>query len=117
VGDAPIHGDHDAAAQALAERAAALRLFGLLPPDQAAAFRALWDEFEAGETDDAVFARSVDRVQPLVSNLQSGGVTWTRYAVTVDQIETRVGAKVRRGAPRLWDHLAPRVAAWFAARA
>ncbi len=117
AGDAPIHGDHDAEAQALAERAAALRLFGLLPPDQAAAFRALWDEFEAGETDDAVFARSVDRVQPLVSNLQSGGVTWTRYAVTVDQIETRVGTKVRRGAPGLWDHLAPRVAAWFAARA
>ena len=32
------------------EAIAAERLFGLLPPDQFAEFRALWDEFEAGAT-------------------------------------------------------------------
>lgn len=116
AGDAPIHGDHDTAAQEAAERAAADRIFGLLPPDQAAAFRALWDEFEAAETDDAVFAKSVDRVQPVVANLDSGGTTWVTYGVTPERLDARVGAKVRRGAPRLWDHLAPRIAAWFAAR-
>jgi putative hydrolase of HD superfamily len=116
AGDAPIHGSHDAAAQAKIEEAAAERIFGLLPPDQAAAYRALWDEFEAAETDDAVFAKSVDRVQPVVSNLSSGGGTWTHYAVTADQLDTRVGAKVRRGAPALWNHLVPRISAWFAAR-
>ena len=116
AGDAPIHGSHDAAEQARIEQAAADRLFGLLPPDQAAEFRALWEEFEAAETDDAVFAKSVDRVQPVVSNLHSGGASWIDYAVTPAQLETRVGAKVRRGAPRLWTHLAPRVAAWFDTR-
>ena len=117
AGDAPIHGSHDAEAQAKVEQAAAERIFGLLPPDQAREFRALWDEFEAAETDDAVFAKSVDRVQPVVSNLSSGGATWISYAVTPEQLDTRVGAKVRRGAPRLWSHLAPRISAWFAARA
>jgi putative hydrolases of HD superfamily len=116
AGDAPIHGSHDRAEQAHIERAAADRIFCLLPPDQAAAFRALWEEFEAAETDDAVFAKSVDRVQPVVSNLEAGGASWITYAVTPNQLESRVGAKVRRGAPRLWAHLAPRIAAWFAAR-
>jgi putative hydrolase of HD superfamily len=116
AGDAPIHGSHDAETQAKIEEAAAERIFGLLPPDQAATFRALWDEFEAAETDDAIFAKSVDRVQPVVSNLESGGATWNSYAVTPDQLETRVGAKVRRGAPALWSHLAPRISAWFSAR-
>ncbi|MGB0159851.1 MAG: HD domain-containing protein, partial [Thalassovita mediterranea] len=48
AGDHPIHLDHDADAVAQAEAAAATRLFGLLPEDQAAEMRALWDEFEAG---------------------------------------------------------------------
>ena len=43
--------DHVAQAhKAERERAAADRIFGLLPPDQAAPVRALWDEFEAQET-------------------------------------------------------------------
>lgn len=113
AGDAPIHGDHDPEEQALIEQAAADRLFGLLPPDQAANYRALWEEFEAAESDDAVFAKSVDRVQPVISNLESGGASWIDYDVTHEQLEVRVGAKVRRGAPRLWDHIAPRIAAWF----
>ena len=116
AGDAPIHGDHDPEEQARIEQAAADRIFGLLPPDQAAAYRVLWDEFEAAETDDAVFAKSVDRVQPVVSNLHSGGATWREYSVTPEKLDIRVGAKVRRGAPRLWEHLAPRIAAWFAGR-
>ena len=36
--------------------------------------------------------------------------------VTRDQLETRVGARVRRGAPALWDAITPRLDAWFGAR-
>lgn len=113
AGDAPIHGDHDPAEMARKEQAAADRLFGLLPPDQAAEYRALWNEFEAAESDDAVFAKSVDRIQPVVANLESDGGTWTEYAVTYDQLETRVGTKARRGAAAVWVHLEPRIRAWF----
>ncbi len=113
AGDAPIHGDHDPAEQARAEMAAADRIFGLLPADQRDAYRALWDEFEAAETDDAVFAKSIDRVQPVVSNLESGGGSWVEYKVTPDQLESRVGVKVRRGAPAVWAALKTRIDAWF----
>lgn len=114
AGDAPIHGTHDAEALAAAEMAAAERLFNILPADQAADMRALWDEFEAAESADAIFAKSIDRVQPLLLNLANGGGSWIDYNVSEVQIATRVGSKVAKGAPRLWDHMRARIAAFFA---
>jgi putative hydrolase of HD superfamily len=114
AGDNPIHGDHDTVAMEVIEQAAADRIFGLLPPDQARDFRALWDEFEAAATDDAIFAKSIDRVQPVISNLETGGGTWPEYNVTAAQLQSRVGAKVQRGAPAIWDALKSRIDTWFA---
>lgn len=113
AGDMPIHLVHDTAEQEAKEQAAADRLFGLLPEDQRAEFRALWDEFEAAESADAVFAKSIDRVQPLLSNLASGGGSWIDYDVTLEQIDSRVGAKVKRGAPQVWEFVRARVAPFF----
>ena len=117
AGDAPIHGDHDPEEQARIEQAAADRLFGLLPADQRDAYRALWEEFEAAESDDAIFAKSIDRVQPVVSNLETGGGSWPEYRVTADQLDTRVGVKVRRGAPAVWEALKARIDGWFSLHA
>lgn len=113
AGDTPIHGTHDVAATEAIERAAADRIFGMLPTDQGREFRALWDEFEAAETDDAVFAKSVDRVQPVICNLETNGGTWSDYNVTREQLESRVGWKVEKGAPALWAHLKGRIGAFF----
>jgi putative hydrolase of HD superfamily len=109
AGDNPIHGDHDPDEMAVIERAAADRIFGLLPDDQAHDFRTLWDEFEAAETDDAIFAKSIDRVQPVIANLETGGGTWPQYNVTAAQLQYRVGVKVQRGAPAIWDALKARI--------
>ncbi|MFZ1470860.1 MAG: HD domain-containing protein [Paracoccaceae bacterium] len=117
VGDVPIHSAggtaHASAATMAAEQQAATRIFGLLPPDLCPKFRALWDEFEATETPDAIFAKSLDRVQPVMANLQSGGGTWAEYNVTYDQLDSRVGAKIARGAPLLWDWVREKVRPWF----
>lgn len=115
AGDMPIHSAtaQDTATQNAIEQVAADRIFGLLPPEQAASFRELWDEFEAAETDDAIFAKSIDRVQPVISNLEAGGASWIEYEVTRAQLETRVAQKVKRGAPAIWDALKTRIDAWF----
>lgn len=107
VGDVPIHSAngqaHGSKATQIAEARAADRLFGLLPKPLRDDLCALWEEFEASESPDAIFAKSLDRVQPVMANLMSGGGTWITYQVTFAQLESRVGAKVARGAPRLWS--------------
>lgn len=113
AGDTPIHGAHDPVAMAAVEARAATRIFGLLPEDLRGELRALWEEFEAAETPDAIFAKSLDRVQPVMHNVASGGGTWIEYAVTSQQLDSRVGAKVARGAPRLWDYVRARTRSYF----
>ncbi|WGH78815.1 HD domain-containing protein [Jannaschia ovalis] len=111
AGDTPIFGTAPDPTEA--EARAADRIFGLLPPAQANAFRALWNEFETAETADARFAKSLDRFQPPNLNLANGGGSWTDYDVTEDQVRARVGAKIEHGAPALWEWLSPRIAAFF----
>ena len=117
VGDVPIHSAggqaHASTTTQDAEAAAAARIFGLLPPELAAEFLALWHEFEAAQTPDAVFAKALDRVQPVMANLMSGGGTWVEYNVTSDQLDARVGTKIARGAPRLWDWVRARTRDYF----
>ncbi|MEH7826855.1 HD domain-containing protein [Gemmobacter denitrificans] len=119
VGDVPIHSAngmaHGSTETQAAESRAADRIFGLLPVALRAELRAIWEEFEAAETPDAVFAKSLDRVQPVLANLMSGGGTWVTYGVTWDQLQSRVGQKVARGAPEVWDWVAAQAKGWFAA--
>ncbi|MEM7317733.1 MAG: HD domain-containing protein, partial [Pseudomonadota bacterium] len=91
AGDAPIHGQVDHTAMADKEAAAAERLFGMLPADQARDLRSLWTEFEAAESADAQFAKAIDRIQTPVANLACGGGTWDAYKVTLEQMDDRVG--------------------------
>lgn len=118
VGDVPIHSAngtaHASTETQIAESRAADRIFGLLPPDLRDSFRTLWEEFEAAQTPDAIFAKSLDRVQPVMANLQSGGGTWITYDVTLEQLDTRVGFKIARGAPRLWDWVRAQTLRFFA---
>ena len=117
VGDVPIHSQngqaHASAATQAAESQAADRIFGLLPKDLGTDLRALWEEFEAAESPDARFAKSLDRVQPVMANLMSGGGTWTTYNVTSDQLDARVGVKIAHGAPALWSWVREKTRAYF----
>ena len=91
AGDLFVYADEPAQArQEAADRAAAERLFALLPASQAASFRALWDEFEERRTPEAKFARALDRLQPMLANFQLGGGTWAQHGVTADQVLTKV---------------------------
>ncbi len=117
TGDVPIHSAdgqaHGSAVVQAAEARAADRIFGLLPKDIGSDLRALWEEFEAAETPDAVFAKSLDRVQPVMQNIDAGGGSWTSYNVTLAQLDARIGAKIARGAPGLWAQVRARALAFF----
>jgi len=114
AGDNPIFGDYDAAEMEAQEQIAADRIFGLLPADLREALRGIWEEFEAAESPSARFAKSLDRFQPPMQNLASGGGSWTDYNVSEAQIEEKVGRKIAIGAPALWSYARARISSFFA---
>ncbi len=91
------------AGQHAREALAAERIFGLLPPDQAKDFRALWDEFEEVKTPEARFAAAVDRFQPMLLNCRTEGAAWQRHGVTHDRVLAR-NAHVAGGSLALWEY-------------
>jgi putative hydrolases of HD superfamily len=93
--------------QAERERLAADRLFGMLPDPLGAELRGYWEEFEEGTTDEARFARSLDRLQPLLLNYASEGAAWRERGITAAQVRA-VNAAISQGSPVLWE-LAQRV--------
>lgn len=85
------------------ELAAAKRIFGLLPAKQAAAFIAIWEEFEAGETAEAKFARSMDRLEPLLQNTSNGGGTWKEFDVPYEKVFNKKKI-IREGSEVIWEY-------------
>lgn len=103
AGDTPFHDPSQQADQAERERLAAERIFSLLPEAQGTEFRDLWTEFEAADTDDARFAKALDRFQPLIHNVATDGGTWVAHQVSEAQVHERYGPPIARGAPALWE--------------
>ena len=89
AGDSPVFDAALRATQHEREQAAADRLFALLPADQARELRALWDEFEAGETPEARFGKAMDRLEPMLLNWLNGGGTWQMPGANVETVRAR----------------------------
>lgn len=85
------------------ELKAADRIFRLLPEDQAAYLRGLWDEFEEGVTPEARFANTLDKVQPVLLNDASDGKGWTDHGVCREQIMKR-NIHTPEGSKALWEY-------------
>lgn len=85
------------------ESRAADRIFGLLPPDQAAEFRALWDEFEEKKTPEAKFATACDRFHPMLLNCLTEGAAWKKHGVTQDKVLAR-NQHAAEGSRAMWSY-------------
>lgn len=107
AGDTPLYDAVGRADQEEREKAAADRLFGLLPEDQALRLRELWDEFEARQTPEARFAKAMDRLMPVLHNWMARGGTWLAFNATADDVRTHTSsigdASATLGAAR--DHV------------
>ena len=105
AGDSPAFTGIAKSDQFERECIAADRLFNLLPPDLAREFRSLWDEFEEQATQDALFCRAMDRLQPFLHNYFTDGKMWIKHKIRVGQVRDRM-AIVARGAPRIHQMIA-----------
>ena len=85
------------------ELMAAKRIFGLLPGEQVDEFIAIWEEFEAGETNEAKFAKSMDRLEPLLQNTSNDGGTWKEFDVDYQQVYEKKKV-IQDGSTSLWKY-------------
>ncbi len=66
------------------------RIFGILSEEKSLEFRKLWDEFEEMKTENALFANSMDRLQPILNNFYNEGGTWKKHGITHSKVLKRV---------------------------
>lgn len=85
------------------ERLAANRIFGLLPEKQARELIAIWEEFEAGETKEARFAKAMDRLEPLLQNTSNDGGTWKEFGVNYKKVYEKKSV-IKEGSKTLWNY-------------
>lgn len=85
------------------ELIAAKRIFGLLPAEQGAEFIEIWEEFEAGTTDEAKFPKSMDRLEPLLQNTSNQGGTWAEFNVGYQQVYEKKKA-IKNGSAIIWNY-------------
>ncbi len=85
------------------ERKAAERIFGLLPAAQATELIAIWEEFEAGITSEARFAKAMDRLEPLLQNVSNNGGTWAEFGVDYHKVVEKK-KQIEKGSASLWQY-------------
>lgn len=86
------------------EELAADKIFGMLSDEKNKEMRSLWDEFEEMETPEALFATSMDRLQPMLNNYHNNGGTWRKYDVAQSDVYKRIGP-VKESSDELWGYV------------
>ncbi|EOV0164393.1 phosphohydrolase [Vibrio parahaemolyticus] len=102
AGDTFVYDTAASKEQAEKEIKAAERLFGMLPTEQGQELLALWQEFEAAQSDDAKYAKALDRLIPMLLNYHNNGQSWKENSVTREQALT-INKRIEFGSVTLWD--------------
>lgn len=84
------------------EKAAADKLFAMLPEEQGRMIRSLWEEFDAMETADAKYAACMDRLQPFFHNTLTDGHTWVEGGTNRAAVEKRM-AVIKEVMPKVYE--------------
>ncbi|MFC5271321.1 HD domain-containing protein [Adhaeribacter terreus] len=103
AGDTFIYDTQKNHSNADEERLAANRIFGLLPEAQARELIAIWEEFEAGQTSEAKFARTMDRLEPLLQNTSNNGGTWNEFGVDYSKVYAKKSI-MKEGSETIWNY-------------
>lgn len=104
AGDTYAYDAAGLATQQEREERAADRIYGLLPEDQKKELRALFLEFEEGETPESRFAHVMDNLQPMMLNDSHGGSDWKERGVAKSQIYKR-NRNTGAGSEELWQYI------------
>ncbi|MGM9979470.1 MAG: HD domain-containing protein [Clostridium sp.] len=81
---------------------AAERIFNILPKDQAKIIYDLWNEFEEMKTIESKYAACLDRIQPILNNIATGGRAWKENDTTKSMVLARMNV-IKETSEELWE--------------
>ncbi|MGZ3721858.1 MAG: HD domain-containing protein [Bdellovibrionales bacterium] len=79
------------------------RIMALLPPELEAEFKAVWLEFEDGQSEEAKYISAIDRFLPIYSNYLNEGYSWKNHGISAERVTKRCEPPISEGVPQLWD--------------
>ena len=86
------------------EEKAAERIFGILPHPLKSELKELWEEYETRKTLESKYAYLIDRITPLICNLNNNGQSWVENSISYEQVIAKNGF-VSDLSPELWKWL------------
>lgn len=104
AGDTYAYDDEGNKTKKQREMAAAKRIFGILPQDQADEYISIWEEFEEGKTCEALFAHAMDNIQPIMLNDASEGKSWREHDVHKDRVLNR-NQITKKASDKAWEYV------------
>lgn len=81
------------------------RLLDMLPNNMGSEYLSLWQEFEAGITNDSKFAKAIDRVPPLLHNMHDNGHGWEKNNISKEKVFALNSERISAGSIGLWSVL------------
>ena len=76
----------ETAERKITEKNGISRLLEMLPNNMGNEYLLLWDEFESGITNDSKFAKAIDRVPPLLHNINDAGHGWKKNKIPKEKV-------------------------------
>jgi len=102
VGDTIVY-NSDTVENKSKEAACIDRLLSILPENQRAEYRDLWLECEAGETAEAKYAKAVDRIPPLLHNMNDDGHSWKKHNISKEKVFVLNSRDISQGSEKIWS--------------
>jgi len=89
AGDVLFYDDKGREGKSERELDAAQKLFKQLPDDLQTEFMQLFHEYEEKKTKEALLVNSFDKLQPILQNIGTHGLTWKKLNITYDQLHSK----------------------------
>lgn len=89
--------------QKSSEKNGVRRLLEILPNGMGEEYLLLWEEFEGGITNDSKFAKAIDRVPPLLHNINDDGHGWKKNNVPKEKVFALNSERISSGSNELWE--------------
>lgn len=94
------------------ELEAVRRIFGMLPEETGKELLGIWKEFEFGDSKEAKFARAIDRVMPVLQNLNNNRQSWEENGISKEQILTKT-SYISDANQLMWEMISEKIEVAF----